>query len=77
MALSQTLRVTLPSYKAFFDTSAVVNLVDVFRRPSSSSHNHITALPLDINLNGISGKIILPHGKVLLSLSLLTQEQDM
>ncbi len=64
--------------KAFFDMGAAVNLIkmDVFRKLSSSSQGLITTLPPDVNLNGISGKIILPHGKVLLSLSLSLQGPD-
>ncbi len=50
--------------------------MDVFRELYSSSQDHITALPPDININGISGKMILPHRKVLLSLSLSSQEPD-
>ncbi len=77
MVLSQMLHVTI-SHKAFFDTGAAANIIkiDVFRKLSSSSQDLITTLPPDVNLNCISGKIILPHGKVLLSLSLSSQNPD-
>ncbi len=48
----------------------------VFWGLSSLSQYHITAFLPDTTFNGIPGKIVLHHGKVILSLSLSLQELD-
>ena len=58
-------------FSAFFDSGAAINIVklDIFRSLSSFCDD-LNVLPPDVNLRGFSGKLVMPHGKVYLSLSL-------
>ena len=59
-------------FTAFFDSGATVNLIkmEVYRRLCANSPEDIKVVPSDTNLQGISGRRILPYGKVMLSFSL-------
>ena len=69
-----TADVKLASHKcrAFFDSGASVNIIKshVFEKLSAASKHKIQSYPPDITVSGISGKIVMPHRKVLLSVCL-------
>lgn len=61
---------------AFFDSGAAVNIIkpSVLNKLSASSLREIQRYPPDINVSGISGKVVLPQSKVLLEVTLSPHE---
>ena len=74
--LSTTVNVESQPCLAFFDSGAAVNIIKthVFRQIVDNSTSVIPSSPPDINVSGISGNIVTPRSKVLLTVSLSPQE---
>ena len=64
--------------RAFFDSSTSVNIIKshVFEKLSAASKHKIQSYPPDITVSGISGNIVMPHSKILLSVCLFPLESS-
>lgn len=77
VGITTNVKYLLTPRTAFLNTAAAINLIKLktFKELSVISSNSVIALPLNLDIHGISGYKVLRHGKVYLTL-ILPEERN-